>query len=120
MSGSFRCFVAICSTHDGVVAEKRAVWRLRGVAAMIRSTSGAKPRSSISSASSSTSMLQVLQAEVPPLDVVEHPAGGPDDHLGAVRERLLLRYVTDAAVEERHLDAGCPADLRQDIAHLAR
>ncbi len=64
--------------------------------------------------------MYVVQAQGSPLDVVEHSAGCPDDYLGTARKGLLLRTVTDAPVEQRHLDASRAAKLRQDIAHLAR
>ncbi|CAM5240328.1 hypothetical protein SGLAM104S_10520 [Streptomyces glaucescens] len=49
-------------TAPGMVAENSMVWRLAGSMLMIFSTSGRKPRSSISSASSSTSALTWLRS----------------------------------------------------------
>src|SRR6266508_4339416 len=64
--------------------------------------------------------LQVLQPERAALQVVEHSALRADDDLSTVRELLLLRGVTDAAVDQRDFDAGRLPKLRQDIAHLTR
>ena len=50
--GFFRCRSAIDRMRAGIVAEKSAVWRSRGVASRMASRSSAKPMSSISSASS--------------------------------------------------------------------
>ncbi|SII44526.1 Uncharacterised protein [Mycobacteroides abscessus subsp. abscessus] len=47
-------------TAPGIVAEKSIVCRFAGTAAMMRSTSGRKPRSSISSASSRTTVRTLL------------------------------------------------------------
>ena len=73
-----------------MVAENSIVWRCSGVAAMIVSTSGRKPRSSISSASSTTRM-RLVELEVPLAQVVEDPAGRAHDDLGALVEGDDLR-----------------------------
>ena len=55
-TGLRRCLPAIDTIRGGSVAEKSAVCRSDGVAARIASRSSANPMSSISSASSSTSV----------------------------------------------------------------
>ena len=54
ISGSYMNLSASLAIGGGIVAEKSAVWRPEGVRERIVSTSSRKPRSSISSASSST------------------------------------------------------------------
>ena len=49
LTGWRRCRRAMVTIADGMVAENSMVWRSSGVLARIRSTSGRKPRSSISS-----------------------------------------------------------------------
>ena len=61
--------------------------------------SGRKPRSSISSASSSTSALDPAEHQVALLGQVEQPAGGADDHVDALAQRGDLRLVGAAAVD---------------------
>ena len=60
-----RCLSAVLATHSGMVAERRAVCRSLGVLPMMDSTSGANPRSSISSASSSTRNRTEPRSRVP-------------------------------------------------------
>jgi hypothetical protein len=66
-----------------MVAEKSIVWRFGGVIAMIFSTSGRKPRSSISSASSRTTVRARPRGRGALLGEVDEPAGGADDDLDA-------------------------------------
>ena len=70
------------------------------------STSGRKPRSSISSASSRTTLLHGREVEVTLLGEVDQPAGGADDDLDTALERLDLRLVRAAAVDGEHADAA--------------
>ena len=86
------------------------VWRLAGSMSMIFSTSGRKPRSSISSASSRTRRLDVLEVELLLAREVEQAARGADDDVDALLQGLDLRLVGPAAVDGE--DA--------DVAHLAR
>ena len=60
-----RCLAAVLATHSGMVAERSAVCRPLGVLPMMDSTSGANPRSSISSASSSTRNRTEPRSSVP-------------------------------------------------------
>jgi hypothetical protein len=69
---------------------------------MIRSTSGRKPRSSILSASSSTSARTALRSRWRRSDQVEEPARGTDDDVNAGRQRVDLRLVGPAAVDGQH------------------
>ena len=94
------------------------VWRLAGVAASRVSTSGRKPRSSISSASSSTTALHVREVEVTLLEQVDHAAGGADDHVDAAVQRRDLRLVRAAAVDLEHADRAARAGGRQVSGHL--
>ena len=85
------------------------VCRESGVSARIRSTSGRKPRSSISSASSRTSAADVAELQVALLGQVEQPARGADDDLDAACQRLDLRLVGAAAVDGEDADAAAAA-----------
>ena len=58
-------FLAMRSTSPSSVAENSIVWRSLGVAAMMRSTSGRKPMSSMRSASSRTRILVFLSETAP-------------------------------------------------------
>jgi hypothetical protein len=58
---------AIPSIRAGMVAENSTVWRSAGVSCRIASMSSAKPMSSISSASSSTTIWTSLSRNVPRL-----------------------------------------------------
>ena len=86
----------------GIVAENSIVCRFSGVIATMRSTSGRKPRSSISSASSRTSSSDVREVEVALLRQVDEPARGADDDVDAGAQRLDLRLVRAPAVELEH------------------
>ncbi|GAA3046425.1 hypothetical protein GCM10020000_27930 [Streptomyces olivoverticillatus] len=97
-------------TAPGMVAEKSMVWRLAGSIVMMRSTSGRKPRSSISSASSRTSALTCARLSFFWLSEVEQSAGRADDDVDALLEGLDLGLVGAAAVDR--LDADV-ADLAQ-------
>src|SRR3954466_14140042 len=90
----------------GIVAEKSIVCRLSGTIARIRSMSGRKPRSSISSASSRTSTLTLPRIRWPCWARASEPARGADDDLDAVVQRLDLRLEGAAAVDRLHPDAA--------------
>ena len=63
--GRVRCWRAIPSMRDGMVAEKSTVCRCAGACSRIASMSSAKPMSSISSASSSTTVARPPSRSVP-------------------------------------------------------
>ena len=75
------------------------VWRDAGVRDSSFSTSGRKPRSSISSASSSTTVADAGEVEVALVEQVDHAARRADDDVDAALQRLDLRLVGAAAVE---------------------
>ena len=83
LTGWRRCRRARVTIAAGMVAENSMVWRSSGVLARIRSTSGRKPRSSISSASSSTSTLMWLRSSDAAVGQVEQPPGRADHDLDA-------------------------------------
>ena len=64
-AGFFRCRSAIDAMRGGSVAEKSAVCRVVGAASKISSKSSAKPMSSISSASSRTTVCRPERSSVP-------------------------------------------------------
>ena len=101
-----------------MVAEKSIVWREAGVRASSFSTSGRKPRSSISSASSRTTLRTCREVEVTLLGQVDQPAGGADDDLDAALQRLDLRLVRAAAVDGEHADAAGLAGPLEVTGHL--
>ena len=70
--------------------------------------SSAKPMSSISSASSSTTVRTPSSAQRPAAEVVEHPARRADHDVHAAVERLQLADDRLAAVHRDHLHARCP------------
>ena len=70
-----------------------------GVASRIASRSSAKPMSSISSASSRTSMRRCVELQRPAADVIERAARRGDDDVGAALERADLLLHRRAAVD---------------------
>ena len=90
-TGSLRCLLAIAAMRGGIVAEKSAVCRSAGVASRIASRSSAKPMSSISSASSSTTTCTRVEAQRLAADVIERAARRGDDDVDAALERAKLR-----------------------------
>ncbi len=66
-----------------MVAENSSVWRSAGVASRMNSRSSRKPRSSISSASSSTAALRPVRIEAAAFEVVAQAAGCADDDVRA-------------------------------------
>ena len=82
-----------------MVAENSIVWRVSGVLESSVMTSGRKPRSSISSASSRTSACTCDQVERAAVGQVDQATGGADDDVDAGLEGLELRVVADAAVD---------------------
>ena len=81
----------------GTVAENISVRRSAGAASRMNSRSSRKPRSSISSASSSTTALERRHVERMPRDVVAQAAGRADDDMRAALQRTPLRAHVHAA-----------------------
>jgi hypothetical protein len=71
----------------GRVAENSRLRRSSGAVFRMNSRSSRKPRSSISSASSSTTALQRRDVEPAPLDMVAQAAGRADDDMRALVEQ---------------------------------
>ena len=94
-----------------MVAEKSAVWRSAGVAARIVSRSSAKPMSSISSASSRTTMRDLVEAQAAALEVVDRAAGRGDDDVDAASQPAELLADRLAAVDRQ--------DPRAELAAVA-
>ena len=105
------CSVRASATiAPGMVAENSIVWRVSGVVASSRSTSGRKPEVEHLVGLVEHQALHV--AECPGarrFDQVDEPARGADDDLDAVLERLDLRLV--GADRRRRSARGCRACL---------
>ena len=82
--GWIRNWRASATIGPGIVAENSIVWRAAGTMASSFSMSGRKPRSSISSASSSTRMRASDELQVALLGEVEQPPGRADDDVDAL------------------------------------
>jgi hypothetical protein len=54
------------------------------------------------------------------LDVIDQPAGGRDDDVGALLQQLALLVVIDAAVDQRELQAQFAAELDRVLVDLDR
>ena len=93
----------------GIVAEKSIVWRDAGVSDMSVSTSGRKPRSSISSASSSTTVRACDRSRWPCLARSMRRPGVPTTTSTPVLQGLDLGLVGAAAVDGEHPDAALAA-----------
>ena len=104
----------------GMVAENSIVCRVSGVLAISRSTSGRKPRSSISSASSRTSTLMCERSRARRFIRSMQPAGGADDDVDAGLERVELVVVADAAVHGQHPGAAVRAGHGHVVGDLER
>ena len=104
-AGFFRWRSAIDRIRAGMVAENSAVWRVSGVALRIASRSSAKPMSSISSASSSTSTLTRVELQRLAADVIERAARRGDDNVSAALERAHLLVHRRAAVQRQDRQA---------------
>ena len=111
---------ASATIADGMVAEKSMVWRVSGVIDKMRSTSGRKPRSSISSASSRTSACTCERSSARRLAQVDQPAGGADDDVDALLERVELGVVADAAVHGEDPEAEVLAGEVEVVGDLQR
>src|SRR4051812_47414505 len=84
---------------EGMVAENSIVCRVSGVLDSSFSTSGRKPRSSISSASSSTTACTCERSSARRSERSMSRPGGADDDVDAVLEGVQLGVVADAAVD---------------------
>ena len=102
----------------GIVAENSIVWRCSGSIRRIRSTSGRKPRSSISSASSSTSALTRPSTRWRCSARSSRRPGRADDDVDALAQRGELRLVGPAAVDGGDADAEVPAGVGDVLGHL--
>ena len=89
-----------------MVAENSAVWRPEGVIERIFSTSSRKPRSSISSASSSTTKRQSCSTQRVARDQIEHAPDGADDDVPAGAQLRLLGADRRAAEDRDDVDAA--------------
>ena len=94
---------AIAVMRGGSVAENSAVCRSAGVAARIASRSSAKPMSSISSASSSTTIFTAARCKRAAPDMIERAARRGDDDVDAALQRADLTFHRSAAID-RHRD----------------
>ena len=103
----------------GMVAEKNRFCRFDVSWATMRRIGGRKPRSSIWSASSSTSTSVPDSMTLRLGDVVEQPAGRRNQHVDAARQRLDLRPVADAAEHDGHRHAEMPAVGAEAFGDLA-
>ena len=104
-TGSSRKRLAMPAMRGGIVAENSTVWRSAGSEPRIVSMSSAKPMSSISSASSRTTVRMLGDVERPAPEVVEDAARRADDDVDAALERLQLAEDRLAAVHRDDLDA---------------
>ncbi len=105
-------------TWPGMVAENSMVCRLLGSISMIFSTSGRKPRSSISSASSSTSARTEERSSLRcPARSSSRP-GVPTTTSTPLLERLDLRFVGPAAVDREDPDVADLAGCQQVVGDL--
>ena len=89
---------ASATIGPGMVAENSMVCRRAGNIVSSFSMSGKKPRSSISSASSSTRMRTACQDQVMLLDQIQEPTWSADDDIDPSIEGLHLRFVRPATV----------------------
>ena len=104
----------------GMVAENSIVWRVSGVCLSSRSTSGRKPRSSISSASSRTSdFTWEMSSALRFIRSISRP-GVPTTTSTPVGERVELRLVGHAAVDGEDADAAVLAGHGEVLADLER
>ena len=104
----------------GIVAENSIVWRVSGVCLSRRSTSGRKPRSSISSASSRTSdFTWEMSSALRFIRSIRRP-GVPTTTSTPAASASSWRLVGHAAVDGEHADAAVLAGHRQVLAHLER
>ena len=104
----------------GMVAENSIVCRVSGVCLSSRSTSGRKPRSSISSASSRTSDFTWEMSRARRFIRSIRRPGVPTTTSTPVDERVELRLVGHPAVDGEHPDAAVLAGHRQVLADLER
>ena len=107
--------------RGGIVAENSAVWRVGGVALRIASMSSAKPMSSISSASSRTSMRECVEVQraIGGCGRARGPAWRPRSRAALQRADLLIHR--RAAVDRHHAQAPTPLRVLVDrFGHLHR
>ena len=101
-----------------MVAENSMVCLTSGTMPSTRSMSGRKPRSSISSASSSTSTLTRAEHQVAAVGQVQQPARGADHQVDPVVQGGDLRFVRAAAVDGGHRQAHVLGGLVQVAGDL--
>ena len=117
-TGSRRCRRARESSRRGIVAENRTVCRVSGVSSRIASRSSAKPMSSISSASSRTTVATSPEPQAAAVEQVEGPAGRRDDDVDAGLQGAQLPDDRRAAVDRQHAGAEVLAVAVQGLRHL--
>ena len=118
--GRLRYRRASVTTSPGMVAENSMVCRPAGVSSRIRSTSGRNPRSSILSASSSTSVPTSDRLQMALADQVEQAPGGAHHDVHARAQRVDLRLVGAPAVQRDHPRPAGLAGRLQVIGDLNR
>ena len=118
--GCRMCVRASETIAPGMVAENSIVCRVSGVLAMSRSTSGRKPRSSISSASSSTSTLTWERSRARRFIRSMSRPGVPTTTSTPRLQRVELVVVADAAVHGQHAGAAVLAGHRHVVGDLER
>ena len=105
-AGRRKCFPAVRATHLGMVADRSAVCRSFGVQAMMDSTSGANPLSSISSASSRTRNRTEARSRLPCRRWSQRSARSTDHYVGSAPQRFALRPVRSAAIQHARRGAA--------------
>ena len=118
--GARRCASASRAIGPAIVALNSAVWRCSGRAPRIRSRSSAKPMSSISSASSSTTVRDLVEAERAAIQVIDRASGRRDHDVHAAREPVELRRDRLAAVDGDDPHAELAAVLVDRLGDLHR
>ena len=114
------CRSARRRTHSGIVALNSSVWRCAGHCRRIRSTSGAKPMSSMRSASSSTQMRTFARVRERRWMWSPSRPGVATTMCAPWRNSSIWRPIEFAAVDGDALQLVTLAEPRQLLVHLDR